>query len=58
MNMWLGDEDSSKVVFLRIKAFIPIDYNADHIKQFEIGDLLHAESWYSVSSFFSIIKPI
>ena len=38
----LDDEDLTKVIYLRIKAFIPIDQSIEtHIEEFESGQVVH-----------------
>jgi hypothetical protein len=52
----LDDDDPTKVIYLRIKAFIPIDRSIEtHIEDFESGQVVLLrgkfvahESWYSV----------
>lgn len=57
----LDDEDPTKVIYLRIKAFIPIDRSIEtHIEEFESGQVVHLrgkfvafDSWYTVCKNFS-----
>ena len=56
----LDDDDSSKVIYLNIKAFIPVNREVEtHIENFENGQVIFlrgkfiaCESWYSVRLFF------
>ena len=52
----LSDEDPSKIIYLKIKAFIPLDKNIEtHIEEFEAGQVISlrgkfiaCNSWYTV----------
>jgi hypothetical protein len=52
----LDDEDPTKIIYLKIKAFIPINRDIEtHIGEFEVGQVVHlrgkfvaCDSWYTV----------
>jgi len=57
----LDDDDSDKVIYLNIKAFIPVNKEIEtHIENFESGQVIFlrgkfiaCENWYSVRPSFS-----
>ena len=52
----LSDEDPTKIVYLKVKAFIPVDQNiTTRIEEFDMGQVIFLKgkfvacaSWYSV----------
>ena len=53
---YLDDDDPTKVIYLKIKAFIPVDREVEtHVGEFETGQVVHSGgkfvacgSWYTV----------